>query len=232
MKATAVVPAYNEAGRIGAVIECLIHCACIDEIVVVSDGSTDGTADVASSYPHVNVVRLETNRGKGGAMFAGARATQSEIIVFLDADLIGLTSAHVDALVTPVSNGEADMSIGVFRGGRRCTDWAQKITPYISGQRALLRDTFLSVSGLEDARYGVEVSLGRFARIRGLKIVMVPFPGVTHPMKEEKLGFARGVISRAKMYWEIVKLLMFTSEPANRIREKLHPARDESSGNG
>lgn len=221
MNVSAVIPAYNEEGRIGAVIDVVKRCAIIDQIIVVSDGSTDKTAEVAASIDGVTALTLMRNLGKGGAMLEGVRHADSEVILFLDADLIGLRPEHVEALVAPVVNGAAGMSIGVFRGGRKCTDWAQMITPYISGQRALLRDDFLSIPNLQSARYGVEVALGRHARECGIKIEMVTITGVTHPMKEEKIGLLRGAFSRSKMYWEIMKLVFRTSPRTKRLKQKL-----------
>lgn len=220
MKVTAVVPAYNEERRIGAVIDVLKHCALVNQIIVVSDGSTDNTAEVAAGYDGVSVINLTRNLGKGGAMLEGAKHADSEVLVFLDADLIGLRPEQVEALVTPVLQNREGMSIGVFKGGRKCTDWAQVIAPYISGQRALLRNDFLSIPDLENARYGVEVALGQYARENGIATTMVTLSGVTHPMKEEKLGFLRGSWARTKMYWEIMKLVFRTSPRSGRLKQK------------
>ena len=80
MKISAIVPAYNEAERIGAVLEPLLAAPSVDEIVVVDDGSTDGTAEVAQRYG-VKVVRLGENRGKGAAMAAGVREANGDTLL-------------------------------------------------------------------------------------------------------------------------------------------------------
>lgn len=219
MKVAAVVPAYNEERRIGVVLETLKRSTAIDEIIAVSDGSTDNTYEAAAGVDGVRAVKLSSNAGKGGAMLAGAKATDADVVVFFDADLINLSVEHVDALIKPLTDGSAGMSIGIFRAGRKSTDWAQKIAPYISGQRALRRTDFLSVPGLEGARFGVEIAIGRYARAQKLPVVRVPFSGVTHPLKEEKLGLCRGAAARAKMYWEIAKLLVRTSDEVSRIKK-------------
>jgi hypothetical protein len=141
-------------------------------------------------------------------MWTGAQATRADVILFLDADLIGLTTGHIAALVTPVTSGDADMAVGVFRGGRRVTDLSQILVPYISGQRAIRRSLFLSVPGVQRARYAIETKLTRFAKGHGLTVRYVPLRGVTHVMKEEKLGLARGAADRARMYRDIALTLL------------------------
>lgn len=204
MKVAAVVPAYNEEQTIGTVIKCLLECPAIDEIVVVSDGSVDKTAEIAKGFP-VHVVELKENVGKGGAMKAGSEAVESDILLFVDADLVGLQSKHVESLVAPVLAGEASMSIGIFEEGRLSTDLAQKIAPNLSGQRAIKRELFESVPKLIDTRYGVELALTRYAEQHKIKVVEVRLPQLSQVMKEEKHGFSRGLRSRLKMYWEIIK---------------------------
>ena len=203
MKVAAVIPAYNEATRLPRVLQVLTQCDSLHEIIVVNDGSLDNTAEVAQQFARVRVLNLPVNRGKGGAMFAGATATDADVIVFFDADLIGLRTEHVAQLLEPVLKGEVAMAIGVFRGGRLSTDLAQILVPYVSGQRALLRNLFLEVPGIESTRSGVEIALTLHFLRQRYPVAQVVLTGITHTMKEEKLGWVRGALARAKMYAEI-----------------------------
>lgn len=220
MKIAAILPAYNEASRIADVIRAVRRAPSIDEIVVVNDGSTDNTAEIVRKMNGVRLVDLAVNRGKGGAMMAGAAATKADVLVFLDADLIGLKPEHVEALILPVRTGKTRMSVGTFRGGRRLTDWAQKLTPNISGQRAIRRDIFARIPDLAVTRYGVEMAITRFCHYYRVPTETVVIAGVTHPMKEEKLGMVRGCMSRSRMYWEIVKIVANPKAPG-----RTHPRR-------
>jgi hypothetical protein len=208
LKIAAVVPAYNEEARIGAVLTAILAAPELDEIVVVNDGSQDGTAAVARGFSRVRTLDLPENRGKGAAMRVGALATTAEILLFLDADLIGLRPEHVGDLLRPVVAEEAAMTVGVFRGGRLATDLSHFLVSYISGQRALHRDLFLGIPGIATARSGVETTLTRYVKARGLRVRNVAMYGVTHPMKEEKLGTLPGFKARLKMYWEIGRSLV------------------------
>ncbi|HAI52321.1 MAG TPA: glycosyl transferase family 2 [Firmicutes bacterium] len=206
MRVAAIVPAYNEEQTIGPVIEALLECRRLEEIIVVSDGSDDRTAEVARRYP-VKVLELEQNVGKGGAMKAGVNETNCEVLLFVDADLVGLHTEHIEALLEPVLSGRTAMSIGVFSEGRRSTDLAQKLAPALSGQRAVRKDLFDQVPNLEHSGYGVEIALTQYAERHNVEIVRVPLPTVSQVMKEEKRGLVEGMRARLKMYWEIVRSL-------------------------
>ena len=219
MRIAAVVPAYNEEARIGEVLRALLAAPELAEIVVVNDGSRDGTAAVARQFRTVRALDLPENRGKGAAMRCGALAAKAEVLLFLDADLIGLRPQHVSDLLRPVLCRDAEMTVGVFRGGRLATDLSHFLVSYISGQRALSRELFLAIPGITAARSGVETTITRYVKRRGLRVRNVAMHGVTHPMKEEKLGTLPGFKARLKMYWEIGKSLTDGHEPNEDLTE-------------
>ncbi|MDA8198124.1 MAG: glycosyltransferase [Thermaerobacter sp.] len=199
-----VIPAYNEADTIGPVLDVVRSMPDIDQVIVVSDGSTDATAVVAR-MAGARVVELPTNQGKGAAMHMGVEAAQgSDVIVFLDADLVGLTPAHVRALLEPVLSGEVEATVGVFEGGRVSTDLALALAPFLSGQRALRRHLMEKVA-IGDSRFGVELALNRALKRRGVSIREVVLQDLSQVMKEEKMGLAKGLAARMRMYWEIIR---------------------------
>lgn len=206
MRVSAVIPAYNEEKTIGTVLSVVVKCPEIDEVIVVSDGSEDGTADVARRYP-VRLVELTENRGKGGAMKVGVDQASGDVLLFLDADLIGLTPAHLQKMLVPVMAGEAEMVIGVFANGRFFTDLAQVISPYLSGQRVIKRSLLNRLDNMEMTRFGIEVALTRYARANQIPCAEVVLEQMSHVMKEEKLGLVRGFAYRLRMYWEILKVI-------------------------
>lgn len=201
---TSIIAAYNEEKTIGPIIDVLKRVPVIEQIVVVSDGSTDRTVDIARSR-NVEVVDLISNVGKGGALYRGLEYIRTDIVLLLDADLVGLEESHVLSLIQPVSEREADVTIGVFEEGRFATDLAQKIAPLLSGQRAIRTDVIQNISDMEVSRYGVEVAMNRYIRKNGVTMKLVKLPGLTHVMKEEKMGLMKGLRYRVKMYWEILK---------------------------
>ncbi|ERM92325.1 MULTISPECIES: glycosyltransferase family 2 protein [Caldanaerobacter] len=200
-----IVPAYNEGKNIGRVLSVLEKIDVIDEIIVVNDGSTDNTEEEAKKYK-VKVINLEKNQGKGRALKEGVLNAKGDIIVMLDADLIGFTEKHFYSLVMPVVKDEADMTVGIFSGGRKSTDLAQKIAPFLSGQRAIKKKFLEDIKEMEISKFGVEVALNRYAKKNNLRVVTVPLENMTHVMKEEKLGFVKGFAARMKMYFEILRM--------------------------
>ncbi len=201
----AILPAFNEEGRVGVVLEELLKVELVGEVIVVNDGSTDDTAAQAGSYLGVKVVTLSKNEGKGAAIWAGINSTAADILVLFDADLVGLTTKHIEDLIDPLLKDESvDMTLGKFTKGRAATNFSQALVPHITGQRAFRR-SFLS--GMEDfskTGFGVEIAFTKQAKEISAKVIEVIMPNVTHVMKEEKLGIQKGLFHRLQMYKDLV----------------------------
>lgn len=198
-----IIPAKDEEARIERVLRAVSLAKLPDEVIVVSDGSRDRTAEVARKVPGVRVVELAQNRGKGGAMAAGVASTKAEIVAFVDADLDGLTPLHVDLIIRPLMDHACDMCIGVFRGGKFWSTSAQRVAPYISGQRAMRRELFEGIPYISEMSMGVEVALNSYAKRQRAKVIRVTLRGVSNTFKEQKMGLVRGTAARAKMWAEI-----------------------------
>jgi len=188
MRVVALVPAHNEAERIGATVRAICSLPDLDRVVVVDDGSRDGTADIAEEAG-AEVVRLDRNRGKGAALSAGLDAAHTaDIVMLLDADL-GETASQAGSLLGPLLAQEADMTIagfppadrpaglglvkGLARWGiRRLGGYFEASAP-LSGQRALNGRALEAATPFESG-YGVEVTLTIRALRAGLRVVEVP----------------------------------------------------------
>ncbi len=204
MQATVLIPAFNEEKTVAEVVKVAREAGF--PVIVADDASQDATAQRAEAAGAL-VVRLSRNLGKGGAVAEGLKRVETPYLLLLDADLIGLRPEHLHALLKPVQAGEAQMSVGVFRKGRASTDWAMRITPFLSGQRALETKALRRMEGLELARYDLELLLTKHAKRAGWRVVYLPLEGVSQVMKEEKRGFLAGFAHRMRMYWEILRAL-------------------------
>lgn len=205
-KITALVPAYNEEERISSVLSVLASSVdIIDKIVVVNDGSKDSTSEIVRrDFPEVSLIDLQQNKGKGAALFIGVNGNESDIYLFIDADLTGFKRKHIEELIKPLlDDQEVQMTVGRFVNGRVRTDLSQLLAGFLTGQRAVRREFLLSVPDLSHTKFGFETALTKYAKDNGIKVVQVPMPDASHVMKEEKLGFMRGFAYRMQMYWHI-----------------------------
>lgn len=204
-----IIPAFNEEGTVAEVVRAAQLLT--PTVVVTSDGSSDHTAQVAREAG-ANVVEFTENQGKGPALKAALEATDAQYVVMLDADLVGLTRQHLDILLGPVLRGELEMTIGVFEGGKFTSDFGNKMTPHLSGQRACQRQLLLDVPGLGDERWP-EPAITRYLKEQHVRWGYVDLPAVSQVLKEKKRGFWKGVGHRTKMYADII------SYPVRRLKK-------------
>jgi glycosyltransferase involved in cell wall biosynthesis len=199
-----IIPAFNEAERIGAVLEVAKRSRILAEIIVVDDGSTDKTGEVAESF-NVRVIRLPRNSGKGTAMAQGLKEAMGEIILFLDADLTDLKEGHIQALAAPLlADPDLAMTLGVFTGSGFASYFGNGLLPHIAGQRGL-RVKFFPDLKLEGKGYGSEIAISKYVIKNHLQYKKIPLPNLHYVFKEQKTSFGRSLIYRFVMYFEMVK---------------------------
>lgn len=203
---TCLIPAYNEAARIGAVLDAVAGHPMIAEVIVIDDASTDATA-AAAQREGVELIRLEENRGKTWALSVGIAAARSGYLMLLDADLIGLTAADITALIAPVREGRAEMSISL-RGNAPWL-WRWIGLDYISGERVFARDLLGDQHDLlrRLPKFGFEVHLNSLCLASAARIGVVRWPGVASPYKARKYGVMAGLRADALMMRDIFRTI-------------------------
>jgi glycosyltransferase involved in cell wall biosynthesis len=199
--AVAIIPAHNEAPRIAPVIKAALSASRVGRVLVVDDGSTDGTAQVARQAG-AEVLSLSPNRGKGQAMLAGVRATHEPIVLFLDADLTGLTPGHVERLIVPVASGSCVMAVGLRDYG---PIWGelQEALPRIGGERAALRSVLNRVPPTFWSGFRIEAGINATAYKMG-RVCDVTLYGVSMVSKWYKSNPATGLLNGVRMLRDVM----------------------------
>ena len=229
-----VIPAKNESDRIAATVRAAAGIPGADLIVVVDDGSQDGTAAVAEQAGAI-VLQHSRCRGKGAALETGAEAVrllerddgQPRHLLFLDGDLAG-SAGHAAALVEPVRRGEADMTIALFAdraragghgfviglsgtGIRRATGWSP--AQPLNGQRCLTRAAFEAARPLA-AGWGVETGLTIDLLRKGFRVTEV-----TVPMAHRATGTDwHAQLHRARQFAGVARALAVRAAPKGARR--------------
>jgi glycosyltransferase involved in cell wall biosynthesis len=122
MNLTVIIPVYNEVKTIQEIVRRVDATGIVHEILIVDDGSQDGTREILSqlqAYPQVRVVLHERNLGKGAAVRTGIQHASGDVLLIQDADL-EYDPRDYPGLLRPLDEGIADVVYGSrFLGGAR-----------------------------------------------------------------------------------------------------------------
>jgi glycosyltransferase involved in cell wall biosynthesis len=210
----AIVPAHDEAARVAATVAALRSIPGVAEVVVVDDGSTDGT-DREAERAGARVLRFDRNRGKGAALDAGVAATEAPILLLSDADL-ERSAANLRSLLEPLIDGIADVAIAAPPRTRRrsgfglvegLAGWGirrltgRRFERPLSGQRAIRRE---AASIGFAAGFAAETAFTIDALRAGYRVVEVPCQ-ITHARTgRDPAGFAH----RARQGIDVARALV------------------------
>jgi glycosyltransferase involved in cell wall biosynthesis len=202
-RVVALVPAHDEADRIGATVRALRSMADVDEVVVVDDGSRDATATFAMAAG-ATVLRIPHRVGKGGALEGALRRLlPADVWLFADADLAG-TAVALSPVLAVVLDDRADLAVALlppqaarglgtvrrFAAGAILLLSGFEARQPLSGQRAIHGSSLAACRPLAPG-FGVETAMTIDAVRAGLRVVEVDAPGLAHRGSRRDLrGFA------------------------------------------
>ncbi len=174
-----VIPVLDEAPTVERLVRCLLRSAPVPEVIVVDDGSIDGSGEIAAKAGAK--VMMSTLLGKGTSMADGIEAARGDLILFLDGGLFDIDDDLVDRLIAPLESGEADfVKAGYNSGPGRVTEilarpllsaffpeltrFAQPLGGIVAARRSLLSNLRL------EHDYGADIGLLIDAVMRGAKV--------------------------------------------------------------
>jgi glycosyltransferase involved in cell wall biosynthesis len=178
------------------------RCRYVRTVIVVDDGSTDDTAARAEAAGAVVVRRDGSVGSKAHAMEAGVEASgDAEAVLFVDADVLGLTVEHLDAICEPVVARRAAMSLGTFDYGF----WNPLVLrfPPTTGERIVPRWVFDAIPPWKRDGYTIEIMINEVVCEARLPTVARVMRGVTHRTKREKFGPLEGWRRTWRMFWDL-----------------------------
>ncbi len=211
---TVVIPCFNEEATIAKVLDRVLAEPHVAEVIVVDDGSTDGTAGILNeiNHPRMRVRTQPVNCGKGAALSLGFRHATSDYVIVQDADEEYDPSDYVH-LLAPLIAGRADVvfgsrfiSSGPHRvlyywhsvGNRLLTTVSNMVTnlnltDMETGYKAFRREVVQSMT-LEEKRFGVEPEITAKVALGGWRIyeVGISYFGRTYD-EGKKIGWRDGV---------------------------------------
>lgn len=227
-----IIPAFNEANSIGQVLAQIVGHPKVGEILVVDDGSTDNTSDIVRKFAAdnpdsgVRAIQLQKNVGKADAMEIGVLAAVSDVIMFLDADVLGFTHQKMSVIMDPVLDFRYEMFVGVNARRTWILNKLLRITPIISGERALTKILWNAIPKRHKKNFMIEIAMNYAAKQTKRGMGMIRIIGMQHIVKEMKYGFWKGFKARlfmcADVFFISVYLYIFVTT-ANVLKLVLGP---------
>jgi glycosyltransferase involved in cell wall biosynthesis len=207
MKISAILPAYNEEKTISDVIKVVKafrEREKLDlEIIVVSDGSVDRTAEYARKAGANLVIELKKNLGKGEAVLAGFKKAKGKVILLLDTDLINLKVEHLQKMLHSFLNENPGMVVGLME--------KKFFDRIFSGQRIVKREILYQLGKqfktgkfkFKKIGFKLEPLLDLINDQLGYKVSFVNLEGLNHLKKEKKYNFRTGISKKFDMFIDI-----------------------------
>ena len=220
-KVSVIIPAYNEENTVAIVVDVIKSVSCVDEVIVVDDGSYDNTAQEAIKAGAI-VISHEVNKGKGEALYTGYKNAECDIIAFIDADIHNLTASKVESMIKPILTGKAEITKTKFaRESGRVTELTAKpllnfffpeisFEQPLSGQFAARKEILKKIHFEKD--YGVDVGIVIDADVLGISIMEVDIGAIEHdmsPLTDLHLmanEVVRTIMNRANKYGRVTMI--------------------------
>lgn len=203
MKISCIIPAYNEEERVEIVIRAIVGHELVDEVIVVNDASTDGTNNILEKEIGIKLITHEKNQGKSVAVMHGLQQASNDIVMLIDADLVGLDQQSIRDLILPVMEDQADMTMSLRKNSLGIYKFLG--LDFVSGERVFNKNIIGNLEKLgELSGYELEVFLNNILIKNKLRLKVVYWNRVSITLKQKKIGWRQGVKGDFYMIKEII----------------------------
>lgn len=208
MTITCIIPFFNERDRIVKVLDEVVKIKDINQILVVDDGSTDGTAEqVKQYYSNIAILHNKKNLGKTEAITTGLNHAKSEYILLLDADLQRLNHQELEKGLDVIRK---DTSVDMIILKRIDPPLIVKLSRgaiLISGQRLIKKgDLLLALDLYKPRGYELEFALNQYMMDKQKQVYWMPL-SVSNTRSTRKLGYGKGMQKIIQMHKDIFQYL-------------------------
>lgn len=212
---TVIIPVYNEEDNITLTINSISQIDCINQIIVVDDGSKDNTYDIVSKIDNILVVKHRKNMGKGNAIKTGLEYADNDYIGLVDGDLRE-SASEFEKLINIYKKNPQAMIIATFpeaktKGGFGIVKYISKkgfytltsryVKSILNGQR-IMRKNFLNSINIPNG-FDLEFKLTLEAVRNNIDIIEVPV-NMSHNESQRNI---KGFLHRGRQFWNIIKII-------------------------
>ena len=201
---TVVIAVFNEAATIRQIVDTLLTKKNELSIVMVDDGLSDKTAEVLQGLPII-FIKHQFNLGKDRAVLTGVKASNTDKILLLDGDLVGLTVEHIEKILFFANDFR--MVLGILKP-RQWWHWLFFLNRYFisrTGIRLVRRVDILAIPTAKLGQFRLESILSSLSFKNNWPVKKVILSGIIHFSKEKKYGWRNGVVRRYYMIRDIFK---------------------------
>ncbi len=217
MLLTVIIPIYNEAATCAKLIDRVKAVPIDKQIIVVDDGSTDGSREILEAIPGIQLLRHRKNRGKGAAVRTALPYTKGEYVIFQDGDL-EYDPADFIRLLEPLQDGVADAVFGsrwmertaphTFHtlGNRLITRFSNRVSggelTDIASCYKMLPMNYLRDLHLKSTGFGLEAEITAKVLRKGYRVLEIPIRYTRRSKKEgKKLRLKDGLVAVWSCVW-------------------------------
>jgi glycosyltransferase involved in cell wall biosynthesis len=210
-KISCIIPAYNEEQGIEGVLSVVgpLVSKYFCEAIIIDDGSTDRTLEIAEKFPEFKLLKHEKNMGKSRTVADGIMASEGDYILMLDADLKSIIEKNIVDLIEPIKNGKADLCIAFIKNSWPLFPF--KKIDYLCGIRLLPKSILLEkIEEMSKLRgYGLEVFINKIIIEKKLRLKIVKCPEIENVFQPTKYGKWKGFWAAFRVWRQVIGTVGF-----------------------